>query len=176
MIMSPAVRSLKKRKRSRSRTQTEPGLQVSDLMLVQSPVAGTTPVLFVPTNRNESSLFGESGGVLAEIYQPNGKDTLAVHWKLHGVLDGFGERIERFADSVSTASNGLLHVTPQQEGISVRLETCKRIVEDHFHSIAAAEARTRRVYARDCVPERFLEEATTISIPCFLAGPPLLSF
>lgn len=113
---------IEKTKKIKVPDSKQSGLQVSDLMLVQSPNSGTTPVLFIPTNRNESSLFGESGGVVAEILQPNGLDTLAVHWKLHGLLDGSGERIQRFADSSCTSSNGLLSIMPQQEGISYGLK------------------------------------------------------
>jgi GWxTD domain-containing protein len=96
----------------------QPGLQVSDLMIVQAPAAATTPAILVPTNRNGNSLLGESGGIATEIFQPRATDSLMVHWRLHGILDGFGERIQRFSDSLYSSSNGLLWTMPREEGIS----------------------------------------------------------
>jgi GWxTD domain-containing protein len=101
----------------------QPGLQVSDLMMVQAPASATAPAIFVPTNRNGNSLLGESGGVVTEILQPRAADTLVVHWRLHGILDGFGERIQRFTDSAYSSWNGLLSNMPREEGISYDLKS-----------------------------------------------------
>ena len=100
----------------------QPGLQISDLMLVQMPASAASPSLFVPTNRNGSSLLGESGGIVTEVFGPRGADTIAVHWELHGMLDGFGQRTQSFADSVYSTSDGLLSIQPLQEGISYKVE------------------------------------------------------
>jgi len=100
----------------------QPGLQVSDPMLVQSTPSASVVPLFIPTNRNGSSLLGESGGIVAEVLQSSSMDTPVVHWKLHGMLDGIGERIQSFSDSVSSSLNGLLSILPQQEGISYALK------------------------------------------------------
>jgi GWxTD domain-containing protein len=100
-----------------------PGLKLSDPMLVQSPVPTATAALFVPMNRNGNSLFSESGGVVSEIPRPKSTDTLTVHWKLHGMLDGYGERMQRFADSIFSSYSGLLTVLPKKEGISYELKS-----------------------------------------------------
>ena len=113
---------MEKTKKVKVPDSKQAGLQASDLMLVQTPVSTTAPALFVPTNRNASSLLGESGGIITEILRPNGTDTIVVHWRLHGMLDGFGERTQSFADSVYSSLNGLLSIMPQQEGISYDLK------------------------------------------------------
>ncbi len=109
---------MEKTKKIKVPDSKQPGLLVSDPMLVQSQASATAPALFVPTNRNGSSLLGESGGIVAEISRPSGADTFAVHWKLHGILDGFGERTQSFAGSIYSSLNGLLSIAPQQEGVS----------------------------------------------------------
>jgi GWxTD domain-containing protein len=78
--------------------------------------------MFVPTNRDGSSLLGESGGVVTEILRPTGADSLIVHWRLHGMLDGSGARTQHFADSTYSSLNGLLSIMPQQEGVSYDLK------------------------------------------------------
>ena len=113
---------MEKTKKIKVPDSKQPGLRLSDLMLVQSPALATAPAIFVPTNRSGSSLFGESGGVVTEIYRPSGSDTLVVHWRLHGILDGFGERMQGFADSVYSSLNGLLSIMPREEGISYDLK------------------------------------------------------
>jgi GWxTD domain-containing protein len=99
-----------------------PGLKISDLMIVQSPSTTPAPVMYTPTNRNGSSLFGEAGGVVTELLQPNATDTLVVHWKLHGILDGFGERIQKFSDSAFVSTSGLLSLIPRDNGISYEMK------------------------------------------------------
>ena len=109
---------MEKTKKIKVPDSKQPGLLVSDPMLVQPQASATTPALFVPKNRNGSSLLGESGGIVAEVFRPSGADTLAVHWKLHGILDGIGERTQSFADSIYSSSNGLLSITPLQEKVA----------------------------------------------------------
>jgi GWxTD domain-containing protein len=98
------------------------GLQVSDFLIVQAPASATAPEIFVPTNRSGNSLLGESGGIVTEILQPQSTDSLVVHWRLHGILDGFGERTQRIADSAYSSSNGVLSIMPREEGISYNLK------------------------------------------------------
>jgi GWxTD domain-containing protein len=113
---------MEKTKKIKVPDSKQSGIQVSDVMLVQSPATATAPSLFVPTNRDGSSLLGESGGVVTEILRPVGMDTLVVHWRLHGMLDGSGARTQHFADSTYLSFNGLLSIMPQQEGISYVLK------------------------------------------------------
>ncbi|MCX6143007.1 MAG: GWxTD domain-containing protein [Ignavibacteriales bacterium] len=113
---------MEKTKKIKVPDSKQSGVQVSDVMLVQSPATATAPSVFVPTNRDASSLLGEGGGVVTEILRPVGMDTLVVHWKLHGMLDGSGARTQHFADSTYSSLNGLLSVMPQQEGISYDLK------------------------------------------------------
>ena len=94
------------------------GFQMSDPMFVQTATATPPSSVFVPTNRSGSSLFGEGGAILVEIFRPTGPDTLNLHWNLRGMLDGFGERRQTFEDSAYTEMSGLLTVASQDEGIS----------------------------------------------------------
>lgn len=94
------------------------GFQVSDPMLIQTPTAGTSSEVFVPTNRSGSSLFGVGGAVMVEAFWPAGRDSLVLHWKLHGIIDGYGERRQTFDDSVYNQMSGLLRVTTQYDGFS----------------------------------------------------------
>jgi len=96
----------------------QPGLLVSDPILTQSQTTDTARALFVATNRNGSSLLGASGGIVAEISRPRGADTIITHWKVHGLLDGIGERIQDLTDSVYVLSDGLLSINAQQEGVA----------------------------------------------------------
>jgi GWxTD domain-containing protein len=98
------------------------GIQFSDLMLVQSSPTASVPPPLVPINRNGSSFLGERGGIVTEILAPNGADNLALHWKLRGILDGPGERVQTFADSSFSVSSGLLSTIPQQDGISYTVQ------------------------------------------------------
>jgi GWxTD domain-containing protein len=113
---------MEKTKKIKVPDSKQSGIQVSDVMLVQSPATASAPSLFVPANRDGSSLLGESGGVVTEILGPGGMDSLLVHWRLHGVLDGSGVRTQHFADSTFSSLNGLLSIMPQQEGISYDLK------------------------------------------------------
>jgi GWxTD domain-containing protein len=113
---------IEKTKKVKVPDSKQAGLQLSDLMLVKSTSLGTFPRPFVPTNRDGSSLLGESGGVVTEIRRPGIADSLILHWRLHGLLDGSGSRTQRFADSTYSCSSGLLSLMPQQEGISYDLK------------------------------------------------------
>ena len=114
---------MEKTKKVKVPDSKQSGLQLSDVMLVQSPATATTPSRFVPTNRDGSSLLGESGGVVTEILRSLGMDSLIVHWRLHGMLDGSGARTQHFADSTYSTFSGLLSIMPQQEGISYDLKS-----------------------------------------------------
>jgi GWxTD domain-containing protein len=112
---------MEKTKKVKVPDSKQQGLLVSDPILVQSQTSDTMRTLFVATNRNGSSLLGATGGIVAEISRPKGLDTLRTYWKLHGLLDGFGERTQNLSDSVSLSFDGLLTVTPQQDGVAYTL-------------------------------------------------------
>jgi GWxTD domain-containing protein len=93
-------------------------LMVSDQVLVQFAPSSNGHSTFVPMNRGGNSLFGEAGGIASEILHPENNDTLRVHWNLHGVLDGFGERTQVMEDSAFTTINGVMSALQHDEGIS----------------------------------------------------------
>jgi GWxTD domain-containing protein len=108
------------------------GLRLSDPMLVQPPSMNGASSVFIPTNRNSNALFGESGGIVTELARPKSTDTLFIHWKLQGLLDGFGERIQRFADSAFTSTSGMLALMPRDEGIAYELKSAGELTETIF--------------------------------------------
>ena len=105
--------------------------EVSQFMLIQFPALHEASQLFVPMNRGGNVLFGDAGGFLVEIFQPATSETLSVHWKLHGQLDGFGERTLKLEGDGFTPLSGLLRLMPQDQGVLYGLtpngDSCKTL-------------------------------------------------
>jgi GWxTD domain-containing protein len=108
------------------------GLRLSDPMLVQAPAFNGASSVFVPTNRNGNALFGDAGGITTELLRPKSTDPLFVRWRLHGMLDVFGERTQRFSDSTWTSFNGMLTLVPRDEGIAYELKSADESSETVF--------------------------------------------
>jgi GWxTD domain-containing protein len=93
---------------------THKPLELSDAFFVLPEAAGPAEGDIVPLNDAGNVLYGGSGGLITEIFQPDSASSLEVHWHLRGQSDLFARRTEEFSDSTFLPADGLLELNMRE--------------------------------------------------------------
>jgi len=99
---------LERNRRIAAIAPTRKPLDLSGAFFVLPETAGPAEGDVVPLNQAGNVLYGGTGGLVAELFQPDSMLSLRVHWKLHGQSDIFGRRTQDFTDSSFFSAPGLL--------------------------------------------------------------------
>jgi GWxTD domain-containing protein len=99
---------LERNRRIAAIAPTRKPLDLSGTFFVLPEAEGPAEGDVVPLNQAGNVLYGGTGGLVTELFQPDSMHGLRVHWKLHGQSDLFGRRTQDFTDSSSLSAPGLL--------------------------------------------------------------------
>ena len=89
-------------------------LELSDAFFVLPEDTGPASADVVPLNDAGNVLYGGTGGLITEIYQPDSMSGLEVHWHLSGQSDLFARHTETFSDSTFLPADGLLQLNMRE--------------------------------------------------------------